>query len=260
MPTDSATAIYYTVQGQGPCVILGFPYLASYEEVMPAEMPDVSASLAEALASDFQVLCLDYPSIGRSRDIPGHHLTADRVAEDLLSVADHAGFARFSYFGYSWGAAAGLQLAARTDRIEALIIGGWPPLGAQYNLCLQAAREQLHNPPPEVRVVLRSPEQYAQWVNFYESLTDFDERALLKRLSTAGTACLAFVGAEGDVGAGDHLLSNATILRREESALHELGWQIDFIERAGHEVGLDADAVLRVIQPFLESTLCQKNV
>ncbi|MFO0444000.1 MAG: alpha/beta fold hydrolase, partial [Betaproteobacteria bacterium] len=59
------------------------------------------------------MLLLDYPSIGRSRDIAPEALTADRVCADLLGVADAAGCERFAYWGYSWGGNVGLQLATR---------------------------------------------------------------------------------------------------------------------------------------------------
>lgn len=44
-------------------------------------------------------------------------LTAANVAADLLAIADAAGADRFAYYGYSWLALAGFQLALRTDRL-----------------------------------------------------------------------------------------------------------------------------------------------
>ena len=55
--------------------------------------------------------------------------TADRWCADILAIADAAGVERFAWYGFSFGAVVGLQLAARTDRLSALICGGWPPLG-----------------------------------------------------------------------------------------------------------------------------------
>ncbi|GAB5413420.1 MAG: hypothetical protein Cons2KO_10230 [Congregibacter sp.] len=254
MATEAKTGLYYTVTGDGPNLILGFPYLASFPQVMPSSVPDVAQQLSDALATNHRVLRLDYPSIGLSRDIPENALSADRVASDLLSVADDAGFDRFTYVAYSWGAAAGLQLAARTTRIDRLVIGGWPPLGAEYDKCLRAARAQLSNPPPEVQVVLRSPEQYEQWIHFYESIGTFSEEALLEKLQKDGVACLAFVAENGDVGAGEEQLHNATIIKKQEDALKGFGWEVAYIEDAGHEIGLDAAAVLSVMRPFLERT------
>jgi hypothetical protein len=44
---------------------------------------------------------------------------------------DHAraaGAERFAYYGYSWLALSGLQLAIRTDRLAALVMGGFDDL------------------------------------------------------------------------------------------------------------------------------------
>jgi pimeloyl-ACP methyl ester carboxylesterase len=59
-------------------------------------------------------------------------LTPESVASDLLAIADASGADRFAYYGYSWLALAGLQLALRTDRLWALAMGGYPPLDGPY--------------------------------------------------------------------------------------------------------------------------------
>ena len=59
--------------------------------------------------------------------------TSDRVRADILAVADAAAADRFAWYGYSCGGVVGLQLAARTDHLTALVCGGWPPLGAPYD-------------------------------------------------------------------------------------------------------------------------------
>src|SRR5262245_40793632 len=46
--------------------------------------------------------------------------TADRLCADILAVADAAGVDRFAWFGFSFGAVAGRQLASRTNRLSAL--------------------------------------------------------------------------------------------------------------------------------------------
>jgi pimeloyl-ACP methyl ester carboxylesterase len=129
----------------------------------------------DRLSDRYRVLRVDYPSIGGSRDIAPEALTADRVCADLLAVASAAGFDRFAYWGYSWGAAVGLQLAARTDRLTALVLGGWPPLGAPYDGILQATRLKQPDPEPSSLKVLRSKAQYRQWETFYVSLQGWPE-------------------------------------------------------------------------------------
>src|SRR5262245_22932471 len=65
--------------------------------------------------------------------------TIDHVCADMLSVAEKVGAARFAWYGFSWGAVVGLQMAIRTNRLTALACGGWPPLGGQYRETLAAA-------------------------------------------------------------------------------------------------------------------------
>ena len=55
-------------------------------------------------------------------------------------MADAAGADRFAYYGYSWLALAGLQLALRTDRLSALVMGGYPPLDGPYEEMLAVTR------------------------------------------------------------------------------------------------------------------------
>jgi len=252
MPFDSSTGIYYQLSGEGANLLLGFPYFASFDEIMPDAIAGTSTRMVEGLADRYRVLTLDYPSIGRSRDVPVAELSARRVAADTLSVADAAGFDRFIYCGYSWGASVGLQLARHSDRLEALAIGAWSPLGADYAAMLRAALEQVDDPPPEVQVVLREPGQYAQWVSYYRSLQDYDERPVLDALYARGTPCLAFVGAGGDTTAGSEAVRNASILRKAQQALEVLGWQVEFLPHAGHGVGLEPERVLPLLRKFLD--------
>ena len=67
-------------------------------------------------------------------------LTPANVAADLLAIADAAGADTFAYYGYSWLALAGLQLAVRTDRLWALAMGGFPPLDGPYQSMLSVTR------------------------------------------------------------------------------------------------------------------------
>ena len=260
MPIDAATGIFYQLRGKGPDLLLGFPYFASFDEIMPDAIAGITTRMVDGLAERYRVLTLDYPSIGRSRDVPSAELNVERVVADMLSVADAAGFDRFIYYGYSWGASVGLLLARHCNRLSALVIGAWPPLGANYAAMLRAALEQVDDPPPEVQVVLREPAQYAQWVSYYRSLADFDEEAVLQRLATSGTPCLAFVGERGDTTAGSEAVENASTLRREQKVLEKLGWTIEFVPDAGHEVGLEPACVLPLIRAFLDPKFTAKKV
>ena len=110
---------------------------------------------------------------------------------------------RFAYYGYSWLALAGLQLAIRTDRLTALAMGGFPPLGGPYAAMLTvtraAHREARGQPrPPAAAAPPRSsratgtaprsrsrPSRPSSTSRCTSPCQDFDERAALDRLSRA---------------------------------------------------------------------------
>jgi pimeloyl-ACP methyl ester carboxylesterase len=177
MPLDPASGVFYKVQGQGQPLMIGLPLMASFTQLFGAEMQGVLDGYLNRLTDHYRVLRVDYPSIGGSRDIAPEALTADRVCADLLAVASAAGFDQFVYWGYSWGAAVGLQLAARTDRLSALVLGGWPPLQAPYADILRATQLKQADPEPSSMKVLRSKAQYRQWETYYRSMLHWPEAA-----------------------------------------------------------------------------------
>lgn len=252
MPIDPNTGVYFETHGSGAPLLIAFPIMASHGAVFGVEEAVVRDRFLDHFIDRYQVLLVDYPSIGKSADIPPSELTADRVCADLLSAASAAGFNQFAYWGYSWGAAVGLQLSLRTERLSALVMGGWPPLGADYGRILSAAEAQVSNPPKEVQIVLRSPKQYAQWATFYRSIDGFSERevSLEKRFPR-----LAYVGAEGDVGAGAELIRNAAIMKENRETLEAAGWRVVFIEGEDHGVGLKPEIVCPIVRSFLDENL-----
>jgi len=87
-------------------------------------------SLIKELSDAFRVVAFDYERQCLRTPKPDT-LTPINVASDILAVADAVVADRFAYYGYSWLALIGLQLAIRTDRLAALIMGGFPPLGGR---------------------------------------------------------------------------------------------------------------------------------
>lgn len=68
------------------------------------------------------------------------------IVADILAIADAAGADQFAWWGYSFGGAAGLQLAARTGRLSALVVGSYPPLWQPFSdmlLTLHMAEDDL---------------------------------------------------------------------------------------------------------------------
>lgn len=250
MPIEQKSGVYYELHGQGEPLFLSFPVMASHSDIFGAAAGAVRDSYLAQLVDRYQVLLVDYPSIGRSADIPPDQLTADKVCDDLTRVMDDAGFERCIYWGYSWGAAVGLQLVSRADRFTTLVIGGWPPLGAQYDAALRASLEQIDDPPEAVQVVLRTPAQYAQWSTFYKSVQEWPEAEV-----AASIQCprMAFVGAEGDTDAGTEDILNATILKANQDRLEVMGWTIRIIDGAGHDIALRPEQLVPIVRAFLDS-------
>jgi len=250
MPIDTQSGVYFELHGDGEPLLLSFPIMATHAEIFGEAAGAIRSSYLDQLTDRFRVLLVDYPSIGRSVDIAPNELTADRVCRDLFSVMDTAGFEHCIYWGYSWGAAVGLQMISRDDRFDALVVGGWPPLGAQYDVALRASLEQIDDPPKAVQIVLRSPAQYAQWSTFYKSVQDWPEETVAKAVSCPR---LAFVGAEGDTDAGSEEILNATILKANRGRLEEMGWNVEDIDGVGHDVALKPEILVPHIRAFLDS-------
>ncbi|TDC94265.1 alpha/beta hydrolase [Nonomuraea deserti] len=124
------------VHGSGPALLLPVdPRPVEGEQA--GEMrkwgadPALGPSLIDGLGDAFQVIAFDYQGHVMATPKPGT-LTPAAIAADMVSVADAAGAERFAYYGYSWLAVSGLQLALRTDRLSALVMGGFPAYGAPY--------------------------------------------------------------------------------------------------------------------------------
>ncbi len=231
MPPDPRTGVFYAMHGQGQPLMITLPLMASFTGIFGTEAQAMLDGYLNRLTDRYQVLLVDYPSIGGSRDIAPHALTADRVCADLLGVATAAGFDRFIYWGYSWSGAVGLQLASRTDRLDALVIGGWPPLDGPYEAILAAARRKLPSPEPSSLKILRSPAQYAQWIHFYESLAGWREREAVERIARP---CLVYFGADGDLVEAGIPVTIASNIRRQRATLESLGWTVCEVPGQGH--------------------------
>ncbi|GGQ73327.1 alpha/beta hydrolase [Couchioplanes azureus] len=267
-----------TVLGDGPAVLL--PVGTATAEGEAAEQmrawgadPHLGHTLATGLAeAGFRVVAADYEDHLTHHPKP-HTLTAAAAAEDLLAVADAAGVERFAYYGYSWLALTGLQLAIRTDRLTALVMGGFPPLGGPYAAMLTVTRAAhrmalAHRDGPAAPATeprpgdwdsvefTRTPEQTGQFVTLYESLRDFDEPAALDRLRLPR---FAFAGADDDMAYGprwdDAHVAIAEPLRRHRDELTARGWAVQLVPGADHLGAMQARTVLPMLTPWLREHL-----
>jgi len=266
-----------TVVGDGPAIVVPVrtrPVDGPTAEQMRAwgADPDLGQTLANGLAAaGLRVIAADYE--GHLAEAPKPHtLTATNVAADLLAIADAAGADRFAYYGYSWLALAGLQLAIRTDRLTALAMGGYPPLGGPYAAMLTVTRathrmalanqgKQLDPDPPapgdwEASEVTLSPDQAQQYLTLYESLQDFSDRAALDRLTIPR---LAFAGEKDNITYGpkwdNSYVAIAEPLLKNRGELTERGWTVEIVPDADHVSAMQAAKVLPILVPWLTSHL-----
>ncbi|PYP92916.1 MAG: hypothetical protein DMG65_02700 [Candidatus Angelobacter sp. Gp1-AA117] len=167
-------------------------------------------------------------------------MTVEKVCKDYLAIADAAGIDRFAAIGYSWGGNSVLQLATRSQRVNALAVGGWPVLDGPYDLLLQTT-EKLHRESPDRPEVVR-------YVNYYRSLQNWRERDEVARLKcprlnyidTSDTGDTDFIGR----------------LRKNNEALQKLGWETAEVNSGkGHPGGLMPEIACPVIGTFLDKHL-----
>jgi pimeloyl-ACP methyl ester carboxylesterase len=279
-----ASTIAVEVHGDGPTVLLAVnprPVEGPQAEEMRrwGADPALGRSLIDGLGDAFRVVAFDYE--GHVLQVPKPDtLTPANVVGDLLAVADAAGADRFAYFGYSWLALAGLQLAIRTDRLAALVMGGYPPLDGPYAQMLQvtvathemamansasapstATTSQPSQEPSDepdwsqVEMTLTEA-QTRQFVTLYQALQGFDDRAAQAQVSCPR---LCFVGSADTItyderwGGVQVDLAGPVVGRRAE--LEALGWEVRVLEGLDHMQAMQASQVLPILRPWLIGNL-----
>jgi pimeloyl-ACP methyl ester carboxylesterase len=117
--------MYYEVSGEGdPLVVLHGAYM---------NIPTMGGIVGK-LAETHKVYALEFQGHGRTTDID-RPITYPNLADDVAAFMDAVGLEKADVFGYSMGAAAGLQLAIRhPDKVDRLIGAsiaydseGWQP-------------------------------------------------------------------------------------------------------------------------------------
>jgi pimeloyl-ACP methyl ester carboxylesterase len=231
-------AVEVEVHGLGPAVLaFGLPVVSASppEDVRLTEA--INAAFVDRLAGRYSVVLFNYPGQPPKPDT----LTPDTVASDLLAIADAAGVDRFAWVGYSWTAVIGLQLALRTDRVSALVLGGWPPVDAPYGPILRVI-ESFGD-----ETVLSQPE-VRQQRNFYRGLQSFDDREAQRRLDCPR---LCFTGTADDIFG----LGIAATIMETQGELEALGWDVRLLEGLDHAGALQPEVFVPVVADWLEERL-----
>lgn len=250
------------IYGAGPAVLLPVnphPIEGEQAEAMRkyGADPALGQSLIKGLSDIFRVVAFDYEGLVL-RDPKPDTLTPDNVTEDILAVADAAGVDTFAFYGYSWLAMVGIQLALRTERLSALMIGGFPPLEGPYAEMLSVTTaayevaEGVPNPDDEWSTAGLSKGVTKQFVTLYQALQGFDDRAAQAQMTCPR---LCFVGSadeiEYDKNWGDVLVSLAGPIMRRQAELEKLGWDVRVLEGLDHMQAMQAAQVVLLIRPWL---------
>ncbi|KAA2250744.1 alpha/beta hydrolase [Solihabitans fulvus] len=273
------------INGTGPTVLLPVnPHPATGQRAEELRKwgtdPALGRSLVDGLADAFRVVAFDYEGHLMTTPRPDT-LTPAAVAADLLAVADAAGADRFAYYGYSWLAVNGLQLAIRTDRLSALVMGGFPPIGGPYAPMLrvtaathdmtksapsvphqapQQAAQQASGPADEydwstVQITLTEP-QTRQFVTLYEALQDFDDEAAQARIHCPR---LCFAGSADTIAYGERwggvTVDMAGTIASRRAELTAAGWDVRLLDGLDHTQAMQPDNVLPVLRPWLAEHL-----
>ncbi|SHF59727.1 alpha/beta fold hydrolase [Streptoalloteichus hindustanus] len=265
------------VHGSGPTVLLPVnPHPATgsrADEMRKWGMdPELGRSLVRGLGDDFRVVAFDYEGHVLAHPKPDT-LTPDNIAADLVAVADAAGADRFAYYGYSWLALSGLQLAVRTNRLSALAMGGFPALGGPYAEMLRvtiATHEMSGSASSEPQQAPQSGDEYdwstvevtmtksqtRQFVTLYEALQEFDDRAAQPLISCPR---LCFVGSADTIPYGERwggvTVDIAGAVAGHRAELEAAGWDVRVLDGLDHTTAMQPGAVLPVLRLWLTAQL-----
>lgn len=268
------TTISVSVHGDGPPLLLPVS-LATHT---PAEAetlrqwggdPDLGPNLVNGLATSNRVIAADYEGHRMAHPAPDT-LTPENIAADFLAIADAADAGVFAYYGYSWLGLSGLQLAIRTDRLGALIMGGYPPLDGPYKGMLavtRAAHAMSAKSPADTASPVAAPEpgdwdsapiqtseaQTRQFVTLYEALQNFDDFAAalppdLPRLAFAGADDLIDYGPKW----GGVQVRIGGPLADHRQTLIGAGWDVEILPGLDHLGAMRSSVVLPILTGWLQ--------
>jgi hypothetical protein len=267
------TTIAITIRGNGRAVLIPArfaPYPPEEAETMRrwGADPELGSKLVNGLERSHRVVVADYESHRMAHPAPDT-LTPGNVTADLLAIADAADAGSFAYYGYSWLALCGLQLAIRTNRLWALVMGGFPPLDGPYESMLAVTRaahsmstqsaDLVPSPNPDVEPgdwdsvpVQTNEAQTRQFVTLYEALQVFDDSSAevppsLPRLAFAGTDDRIDYGTAW----GNVQVKIGEPLTTHRQALVDAGWDVQVLPGLDHIGAMHSSVVLPLLTDWL---------
>lgn len=265
-----ASTIEIEVYGAGPTLLLPVnpqPVTETQAEEMRkyGADPALGQALIKGLSDAFRVVAFDYEGQCFRTPKPDT-LTPANIVSDFLAVADAVEADRFAYYGYSWLAVVGLQLAIQTDRLSALVMGGWPPLNGPYEEMLSvttaayemagAAQTSQGADVDEWSTASLSKDQTKQFMTLYQALQKFDDQAVQAQITCPR---LCFVGSTDEILYGENwgnvFVSLASPIVRGQAQLTDLGWDVRVLDGLDHMQAMQARQVVPLLRSWLTTTL-----
>jgi pimeloyl-ACP methyl ester carboxylesterase len=241
---DSAKMpVRYEVHGRGPVLFLGSPISARPQDQSSDPLASVRQGYLDRLTDRYRVILMDYPPTGDDARAVVASFDPDHVCADILAVADAAGAERFAWYGYSWGGVVGLQLAARTDRLTALICGGWPPLGASYR-DMTAVAEWLAQRVGNAEAQLM--------VTFYRALQQWRDEDVVPKITCPR---MALAGRDDVIAVGGYTTRIGPLVAERRPDLERLGWTVRLVDDVQHDLFARSDVVVPLLRGFLDPIL-----
>ena len=236
------TLVRHEVHGRGPVLIVG-PPITGRKDGASDPVAVLRQGYLDRLVDRYRVVVMDYPPIGAEAAAVVGSFNPDRVCADILAVADATGADRFAWYGYSWGGAVGLQLAARTDRLSALVCGGWPPIGVSYREMTVAAEWLARQATvPETQLM----------VTFYRALERWQDEAAV---ATFRCPRMAFAGRDDVITTVGVTTRIGPLLAERRGNLERMGWTVRLVDNFRHELFTRPDLVVPMLREFLDPIL-----
>ena len=255
-PLADGGHIDFEVHGDsGPFLFLGSQL---YVTSMLPGGNELKPQYVDRLKNDYRVIVADWPrGTGASSPALSESCTKENAIADIHAIADAAGAETFAWWGYSFGAAVGLQLCRNNPRISAFVCGGFPPLAQPLSDMLYVVRKMAIPGAvvlPEGMELTEGMKQMGQQsIRFYESVAGNDDRQNVAEI-TCPRMVLHDVKDVIELGGITHDLSMRT--RAEEDTLKQMGWDVAWIETGqDHYAMLDAKAMGEAFKPLLDKHL-----
>lgn len=262
------------ISGSGPAILLPVnPVSLTGKEAEAKQKWGVDPALGrhfiDGLNDSLTVIAFDYEGF-RMQHPAAETLTPDNIVKDFLAIADAAGAEKFAYYGYSWLALCALQLGIRTDRLWALIMGAYPPIDGPYKEMWAVTKTTyemaLHPEKQDWPTTQKSDDEYdwdsselslsgeqtKQFFTLYNTLQDFDDRAVQDKLTCPR---LCFVGSndkqEYSEKWGSVTVDMAAPLVQKADELKKYGWDVQVLDGLDHISAMQPTNALPVIKQWL---------